>query len=309
MTRSITIFGHGPVGRETAALLAGRGDQVHVAQRRTPAELPKGVRFRAVDLLDGEATRAACAGSDTVVCTAGFPYRASLWEKVWPRAMDNLIAACATTGARFVFADNLYMYGPQTTPLREDMALTTFGRKPKVRAHITRQWQDAHAKGRIKAVALRASDFYGARVPNSVLAEFGVARFLAGKPALVPMPPDEPHDITYVPDFARAIVTLIDAPDTDYGQAWHVPNAPTQSVRALLERAAALIGVAPRISVMPALLRALAAPFVPALGEFSEMSFQFDRPYHVDATKFARRFWADATPFDVGLKATIAGYR
>jgi hypothetical protein len=31
---------------------------------------------------------------------------------------------------------------------------------------------------------------------NRVLSEFGVARLLAGKPALVPYSPDFPHDFT-----------------------------------------------------------------------------------------------------------------
>jgi hypothetical protein len=39
----------------------------------------------------------------------------------------------------------------------------------------------------------------------------GVARLLAGKPALAPYPPNQPHDFTYVLDFARALETLIDA--------------------------------------------------------------------------------------------------
>jgi dTDP-D-glucose 4,6-dehydratase len=39
------------------------------------------------------------------------------------------------------------------------------------------------------------------------------------------------------------------------------------------------------------------------------MGFQTDRPYQVNATKFSSRFWADATPFEVGLKATVDFYK
>jgi len=35
------------------------------------------------------------------------------------------------------------------------------------------------------------------------------------------------------------------------------------------------------------------------------MRFTWNRPYHVDATKFGRRFWSDATPFEVGIPAAI----
>ena len=39
------------------------------------------------------------------------------------------------------------------------------------------------------------------------------------------------------------------------------------------------------------------------------MRFQWDRPYLVDASKFGKRFWSDATSFEDGLDATIAFYR
>jgi nucleoside-diphosphate-sugar epimerase len=232
-----------------------------------------------------------------------------MYERVWPIVMRNLLDACARSGARFVFADSLYMYGPQTRPLTEGMPLTDYGRKPRVRAAITRLWQQAHASGRVSAVAVRASDFYGPDVSTSVVSSLGVARLLAGKPAFAPYPADQPHDFTYVPDFARALVTLIDAPGDAYGQAWHVPNAPTHSLRELYTLAAELIGVRPRVIALPRMLIPLLGLFRPDVRELAEMRFQWDRPYLVDATKFSRRFWCDVTSFENGLQATAQAYR
>ncbi len=305
---SVCIVGFGPVGRKTAALLALRGETVRAAQRKRPRGLPDAVEFVAIDVLDAGSVLRAAAGSHAVICCIGFPYDSRVWEKAWPQAMENLLAACAKTQARFIFADDLYMYGPQDAPLTEDMPLTSYGRKPKVRAEITRAWQRAHSEGRALAVAVRASDFYGPDVDNSVLSGFGVKRLLQGKAALVPYSPDHPHDFTYVPDFARALVTLLDAPDEAYGQAWHVPNAPTHTLRALLVQAAELAGVAPRISVIPGAMLHLAGLFDRQAYELIEMRFQTDRPYLVDASKFARRFWSDATSFQAGLDATISFY-
>lgn len=309
MARAVLVIGQGAVGRETAALLAARGDKVTVAQRRRPEALAPPLEFVALDVGDRERTIAACAGKDLVICCLGFPYESRLWAKAWPQAMQNLIAGCAASGARFVFADNLYMYGPQDRPLVEVMPLTAEGRKPRIRADVTRLWQEAHAAGQVKAVAVRASDFYGPDVATSVLSEYGVRRLVEGKAALVPYSPDHPHDFTYVPDFARALVTLADAPDEDYGQAWHVPNAPTQTLRSLLELAASMIRVAPRIVTLPFGLLRLMGLFDTTLHELVEMRFQTDRPYLVDATKFERRFWRDATSFEVGLAATIDHYK
>ena len=309
MSRTVAILGYGAVGRETARLFAARGDEVRIFQRSRPDGLPEGARFHPGSLADAEAVASAVAGADTVICAAGLRYVADVWEREWPLAMTTMLAASEKSRARFVFADNLYMYGPQTTPLREDMPLTDFGRKPKVRAAITRQWQAAHTQGRVRATAVRAADFYGPRVGTSVISHYGIAPLVKGKTIYLPYSPDFPHDFTYVPDFARALLTLADAPDTDYGQAWHVPNAPTLSLRQVLERAGELAGKAPRISVMPGLLKTVFGWFTPELKELAEMSFQTDRPYRVDTARFRGRFWSDATSFDDGLRATIASYR
>jgi nucleoside-diphosphate-sugar epimerase len=307
--RHISVIGYGAVGRSTASMLAKRGDAVRIVQRHEPAEIPEGCTFLAADLTDREATIRACAGLDAVVCCIGLPYDSALWARVWPQTMTNLIDGCSASGARLIFADNLYMYGPQTRPLTEDMPLTTYGRKPALRAAITKLWKSAHDAGRVRAVAVRASDFYGPAVATSVISAFGVARLLAGKPALSPYFPGNPHDFAYVPDVARALVTLADAPDDAYGQAWHVPNAPTQTLRDVLALAAGLIGVPPRVTVLPPALAPLIGLLSKEIREIGEMRFQWDRPYLVDSSKFAGRFWNDATPFERGLGDTISFYR
>jgi nucleoside-diphosphate-sugar epimerase len=309
MAMTLAVVGCGAVGRETVKLLAERGDRICVAQRVHPRGLSIEAEFVETDVLDPASVERAVQGADAAICCLGFPYDARIWEKQWPIAMTNLLAACEKAKARFVFADNLYMYGPQTGPLVEDMPLTDYGRKPKVRAEITKLWQAAHAQGRVEAVAVRASDFYGPDVSTSVLSHHGVKNLLAGKPAVMPYPAVHPHDVTYVPDFARALVTLLDAPSEDYGQAWHVPNAPTQTYGALIEKAAALAGVAPQMRVIPEILLQIGGLFDRQAKELLEMRFQVNRPYIVNAEKFSKRFWADATSFEDGLKATIAFYR
>lgn len=307
--KNIAVVGYGAVGRETVSRLLSRGDSVRIVQRTKPKELPGGCTFHAADSTDRDAVIAACAGVDTAVCCLGFPYDSALWRRVWPATMNNLIEGCSRSGARFVFADNLYMYGPQTAPLTEDMPLTDYGRKPALRAEITKLWKSAHERGRVRAVAVRAPDFYGPDVATSVISTFGVARYLAGQPAFMPYNPEHPHDFAYVPDFARALVTLIDAPDDAYGQAWHVPSAPTRTLRAVLTLAATLIGVPPRITVLPNALAPVIGLFSTEIREIAEMRFQWDRPYIVDSSKFATRFWNDPTPFKSGLGETISFYR
>ena len=77
---------------------------------------------------------------------------------------------------------------------------------------------------------------------------------------------------------------------------WHVPNAPTRSLRGLLIMAAALI----RRSATHPILGLLRA-------DIRELRFQC-HPCLVDVTKLSCRFWSDPTPFEEGLRATLAFY-
>lgn len=303
----ILMLGYGPVG---AAVVAQRKARVlRVAQRSRPEALPAGVEFAACDVLDADAVRAAAEGVTQIVLSVGFAYNRNVWRAAWPLAMRNVLAAAESVGARLVFVDNLYMYGPQNEPLNEGMPLTRHAAKPAVRAQVTRAWMEAHQAGRVRVAALRASDFYGPRVTQSHLGTHGFGALAQGRPAMLVVDPDQPHDFAYVPDIARAVWSLLDAPDADFGQAWHVPQPPIRTARQLLALGATAAGVPLRIRRVPMSLLPVLGMFDPLLREMVEMRFQWDRPYRVDATKFARRFWSDPTPFEAGVPLTIRSFR
>jgi nucleoside-diphosphate-sugar epimerase len=309
MSSAIVVVGFGPVGRATTESLIDRGAAVRVVQRSRPADPPPGAAFQACDVLDAAAVRQAIDGASQVVVAIGFPYIGATWRSSWPRAMANLVNACEASQARMVFADNLYMYGPQRDPLREDMALIDYGIKPAVRAEITRIWMAASAAGRVRIAALRAPDFYGPGVAQSHLGELAFAALANGKRATLIAPPDTPHDFAYVPDIARAVLSLLDAPDDAFGQAWHMPCAPIRTPRQILQLGADALGVKLRIAALPLWLLPIMGIGSPMMREMAEMRFQWDRPYRVDARKFAERFWSDVTPFDIGARATALSFR
>jgi nucleoside-diphosphate-sugar epimerase len=308
-TGLVTVFGYGPTGEATVDRLIGRGQKVRVVQRRRPANLPPGVAFQPCDVLYADQVLAAMKDAEQAVITTGFEYSGKVWRKVWPKAMANFIAAAEATGARMIQIDNLYMYGPQDAPLREDMPLTSYGVKPAVRAQVTRLWMKAAADKRILWAALRAPDFYGPGVGRSHLGDVGFGRIALGKAATPVMPPDTPHAFAYVPDIGRAAVSLLDADDDAYGQAWHVPCAPTMTPRQILAIGARTLGRKLKIMAIPPMMLKAMGVFVPFFREVSEMSFTWDRPYHVDASKFSERFWSDATPFEVGARVTALSFR
>ncbi|MFT4277766.1 MAG: NAD-dependent epimerase/dehydratase family protein [Rhodopseudomonas sp.] len=309
MTPEIVVLGYGPVGRATSGLLTTKGVAVRVAQRSRPADLPRGAVFQPCDVLDPASVASAVAGARQIVVAIGFPYVGEVWRASWPAAMQNVLAAAAAANARMVFVDNLYMYGPQHEPLREDMPLTDIGVKPAVRAAITRLWTAASAAGQVRVAALRAPDFYGPGVGLSHLGDLAFGALAKGKRAMLIAPPDTPHDFAYVPDIARAVATLLDAPDDAFGQAWHMPSAPIRTPRQILELGARALGTPARIASLPQWLLPVVGTVSPMLREMTEMRFLWDRPYRVDARKFTSRFWSDVTPFEIGVAATALSFR
>jgi len=309
MTQHVTIFGYGPSGKAVADLLAKRGERVRLAQRKRPADLPAGIDFQSCDLLAPAQVRAAVDGAAQVVMAAGLTYSGRVWRKDWPVVMSNLIAACEATGARCVFIDNLYMYGTQHAPLHEHMPLTGYGAKPSARSEVTRLWLAASQASRVRMTALRCADFYGPGVEQSHLGAAAFGALVKGKPAALLAMPDMLHDFAYIPDVARAAVTLLDAPDDAYGQAWHMPCAPTTTPRNILKLGAKALQTPLKITALPLGLLPVMGLFSPFMRELAEMRFQWDRPYKVNADKFAARFWSDVTPFETGAAATALSFR
>jgi nucleoside-diphosphate-sugar epimerase len=305
MSERIVILGGGAVGTAIAQQLAAQGRCCIIAQRRDPGKLPAGSSFEACEAMDRTSLLNATRDASTVICTIGLAYDSAIWERDWPRLMTNMIAACSASGARLIFIDNLYMYGPQAEPLRENMPMAAKGRKGRVRAAITRQWQAS----KVEVAALRAPDFYGPGVGNSLFGDAAIGALAKGRRAMLVVKPDEPHALAYVPDVAHATVLLLDAPADAYGQVWHVPSAPARTPRDLLGIAAAELGVKPRLLEMPSWVMRLVGAFVPFIREWHETSFQHDRPFFVDSRKFEKRFSFKATSLEDGIALTARSFR
>ena len=306
MSRLTVVFGNGAVGHLVTETLLARGDTVRIAQRNRPTGASTRAQFVECDILDANAVRRAVEGATEVLLSVGFAYDARVWRTAWPRAMTNVIEACAVSGARIVFIDNLYQLGPQDEARHEDMPLSRAGEKPTILADVTRIWWAA--RDRVKVAALRCTDFYGPDVLVSHLGASAFGEVANKKPALLLAPPDTPHDFAYVPDIARAAVTLLDAPDADFGQVWNMPCAPTRTPREILKLGADAIGVPLKIIAVPLWLLPLLGLFSRFMKEVIDVGFTWDRPYVVDASKFKRRFWSDVTPFEVGAAATAHAF-
>ena len=67
------------------------------------------------DLTDSDAWARAMAGASVVYHAASAPY--DRWPELLPPLMRGIVAGAVASGARIVYADNLYAYGPVDGPL------------------------------------------------------------------------------------------------------------------------------------------------------------------------------------------------
>ena len=298
---NITVLGAGGgSGQAIVRELADRGHAVTAVNRGGDAPAPAGTQSVAADLYDPASTTRACAGADVVVLAAMPPYHA--WKGNFDSMLDSVLGAVATAGARLVFVDNLYMYGPAAGPMSEASPEHATGKGALRREVADRILADQ----RVSATIGRFSDYYGPGATNSFVHDMFLRPAVAGKPMQVMLAEDQPHTFHYLPDVARAFATLVEHAEAD-GRAWILPAAPPMTQGELAALVNSLLPSPVRVSRISAPLLALASLFSRQAREGRKVAHQFDRPWVVDAAAFEAAF-GPTTPTEhrPAIAATLA---
>jgi nucleoside-diphosphate-sugar epimerase len=302
------VFGAtGAAGRAVVAELVRRGETVRAVSRGGWA--PEGAQGVAADAADPAQAAAAAAGAAVVFHCATPPY--TKWPELFPALTRSILGAAESSGAKLVFADNLYAYGPVDGPLREDLPAIARGRKGRTRVAMAAEILGAHRDGRVRVAIGRASDYYG---PNGITSNAGepvFGRILAGKRPQWTGKLDQPHTFHYLPDVARGLVTLATHSEAD-GQIWHLPAAEPLTAQQFFDIVSNTAGrpTPAKASVLRPAPLAVAGIFSPLLRELRETSYQFRAPFVVDSSKFETTFGhLDPTPHPEAVAQTVAWYQ
>ncbi len=304
------IFGTGPLGRATMNALLARGQQIQMINRSgTMQGIPSSVKVVKCDAYNLENAKAAARGADIIYnCTAP-EYSTKLWTTQLPILWGNILEAAAAQTAKLVIGDNLYMYDQNGTNIHEGLPMQSSTGKGQARIAAATKMLTAHQKGLVQVAMVRGADFYGEYAADqSQLGTRVIPPMLQGKAAQMLGNLDIPHSMTYIKDFGTAIA-MIGASEDAYGQAWHVPNAPAISRRAMLEKIAQITGQPLKIQVMPKFLMSTLGLFVAPLREVSEMKYQFEQPYSVNHEKFVTKFGDIHTPMHTALEETVNWFK
>ena len=165
---------------------------MRVVHRRGHADLPHGVEVVSADVaVAAEAARARARGGHRLSLR-----QPSVREVAGdsPPLMDAIIKAATSAGARLVFGDNLYAYGPVGGPVTEGTCLTGRRAQAAERGHGSRKTlMQAHDAGRI---GRRSGEGPTSSVPTRTCRPSGTESSPGrwrGKPAQVLGDPDLPH--------------------------------------------------------------------------------------------------------------------
>jgi nucleoside-diphosphate-sugar epimerase len=301
------IIGSGPVGMAVVDELQRKKIPVKIANKSGKIFTPASMETLKLNAADPNEVRKAALQASVVYNCSNVPY--NRWTDLLPEIHHGIIEGIAGTEAKLVVMENLYMYGAtQGKVITEDLAYHPCSRKGEVRARLSEELFNAHAKGKIRAVSGRASDFFGPRALQSALGERIFFPALKGKAAQVLGNPDLLHTYTYVPDIGKALVVLGER-DEALGKAWHLPNPETVTTRQIVEMIYKKLDYPLKIKSASRGLIRMIGIFNPVVRELIEMMYEFEEPFLVDDTRFRKLFGLSATPLDKAIIETIEWYK
>ena len=303
----VVLGATGGAGGALVSELAGRGHRVRAVSRKPTADLPEGVEQVAADAADPAQTRTACAGATVVYHCVQPPYQR--WAAEFPPLTQSIADAAAAAGARLVYADNLYAYGPVHGPITEDLPALATTKKGRIRALMAERLLAAHRSGTLQVAIGRSSDYYGPGGANSVVGDILFGAATKGNRARWMGRMDVPHSLNYLQDVARALITLGARPEA-LGEVWHLPAAEPVTGREFVELIAAALARPVKVTATSRLALRMAGIFDPRARESAEMLYQWERPFVLDASKFQRAFGPlEPTPHPQAVATTVAWFR
>jgi len=301
-----TILGaNGTIGSILAKELTTYTSTIRLVSRN-PKSVNQTDELFPADVTDSYQLENAIKGSSIVYLLVGLPYETPIWQKEWPLLMKRTIDACLKNNAKLVFFDNVYMYDKAyLNHMTEETPLKPCSKKGEVRTQLVHLINDSIKTKGLKAMIVRAADFYGPGNDRSMLLEMALKNVVKGKSAQWLGNLDSIHSFTYTPDAAKATALLANT-ESAYQQVWHLPTSHEKlSVRNLVSLSNEILGSKKSISIIPKWLIKVLGLFIPIMKELPEMIYQFDRDYFFDSSKFEKEFGISATSYKDGLLKTI----
>lgn len=306
--RALVLGANGGIGGSVARRLLSSGWHVRAFTRRSLGE----TRLPGCELFTGDAMKAAdvaaaSAGVSLIVHAVNPPGYRNWADLVLPM-LGNTIAAAKANRARILLPGTVYNFGPDTLPvIAEDASQHPVTRKGTIRAEMERRLGAAAEAGEIKAMIVRAGDFFGPDTGSSWFSQ-GVVK--PGKrPTRIYNPgrPGVGHQWAYLPDVAETMVRLAETDDLSdfatFQMEGHWDPDGTQMMSAIVR---VLRDPAVRIARFPWWAMRLAALFATTPREMLEVKYLWQQPVRLENDRLVARLGKEPhTPLDDAVAATL----
>ena len=291
----LVLGARGRLGAAAAQAFAQAGWDVVAQVRPEASNLPAapGVRWVRAAPADTAALAQAAGHAAVVVHALSPAYTQKAWQREVPGLTAAGIAIARRLGATLMLPGNVYNFGSgMPARLAEDTPQQADTFKGRMRVALEQQLAVATEDGSMRAVVMRAGDFFGSGsggwLDQAIAKELPQGRVSWPGPRL-----DVPSAWAYLPDLARAFVQVAERRDalapfeslhfagySVTGQQWL--EALTIVAR---EQGWLAPGQALKVKHLPWPLLRLAGLFVPTLTALAEMRYLYTTPHALDDTR------------------------
>lgn len=232
------------------------------------------------DVLNLEELLRASIDIDAIVHAVSFPY--PIWEETHIPCITNMLEAAKRNNCKCIIADNIYAYGRQSSPAKEDASKQPHTKKGKLRLHMETLVKESG----VPYLIAHVPDVYGPHAVNTIL--YGTLQAaIKQKAGYFVGRMDVQREYAYTKDVAESIVALTLIPSS-YQQNWNIPGNLIITGNELTLWLEKQLGYSPKIRSATPRMIAFLALFSRFMREQKEMMYLTETPVHLHSAKLEK---------------------
>lgn len=300
---TVLVIGVGALGRRVVRHCQSRGVEVIAASRTRPPDVSG--NWVALDARDSTEVSRVASGANAVILCAAPPLQR--WQSDFTDLLDGVLGGLRDRSTALVFASNMYPYGRFTEPFTEASAERPVSPSGTLRAALDKQVLLQHRGDGLRTSVVRSASFYGPGVDVSMVGTSQLRSAAEGTKIDALGSVDQPHSLTYIDDFARALVSVAAEPSAQ-GRVWHAPVQAPMTVRDFMTEVTDRLPISgePSFRIAIPTMVTMMGLFSPTMRALKENLHQYTGPFIVDDSSYRDAFADEATPFADSLTATLA---
>jgi nucleoside-diphosphate-sugar epimerase len=283
------------VKRNIAVIAFARSEQVLLSNQKRWGSLAVPMIGDALNVDD---VNKAVNKADLVFHAINIPYQ--YWDPNLTIILTNILDACRNKNKPFIYVDNIYSYGKQSSKTNELAPKNPHTKKGKLRLKLIEQIE----RSGVRYLIAHFPDFYGPNAGNTLL-HFTFKQMLKKKSVFYVGNTSIKREFIYIKDGAKALVELSLREDT-YNQEWNIPGAGTISGKEIAQIAGEYLKKEIRLKPIYKWMIQLVGLFDPFMREYAEMMYLNETPVILDGSKYEKLIGpVPRTPYEIGIKETL----